>query len=436
MSDAPVAVELIAYQVGFGDCFLLRFVYADGARHVLIDCGTTGMPKTAEDNQMLLIANDIAGKCGGKLDMVVATHRHADHISGFATRGGAGSGDVLARLAADAIILQPWTEHPDVAVDATGPLPGDRQGFDNRRQSLAAMQAISANVVARLQPVAGKTLPQALQDRADQLGFIGADNIANLSAVTNLMTMGKQRIYAHHGLDIDLSVALPGVKLHVLGPPTVDQSATVRRQRARDPDEFWMAAHAMMGAAADGGALADGPSLFPGHDTQPHYQLPIKTRWFAERVEEADADQLLSMVRALDKAMNNTSLILLFEAGGKKLLFPGDAQIENWAYALDQQASRALLADVDLYKVGHHGSLNATPKSLWKTFKRKGKRSKPDRMTSVMSTMNDKHGHAKTNTEVPRATLIAALKLDSHLHDTRKCEPGDLHLPVIRFELS
>ena len=82
--------------------------------------------------------------------------------------------------------------------------------------------------------------------------------------------------------------------------------------------------------------------------------------------------------------MNNTSLILLFEVNGKKLLFPGDAQLENWSYALteaqDTKKVRAMLADVDFYKVGHHGSLNATPrKLLWEAFKkRKGRKLQHD----------------------------------------------------------
>ena len=66
----------------------------------------------------------------------------------------------------------------------------------------------------------------------------------------------------------------------------------------------------------------------------------------------------------LDQAMNNTNLILLFEIGAKKFLFSGDAQIENWTYALkavpDVERVRELVADVGVYKVGHHGSLNAT----------------------------------------------------------------------------
>ena len=61
-------------------------------------------------------------------------------------------------------------------------------------------------------------------------------------------------------------------------------------------------------------------------------------------------------------AMNNTSVILLMKAGTKKFLFPGDAQWENWAYALGKRLKS--LSDVDVYKVGHPGSLNATPKTL------------------------------------------------------------------------
>ena len=38
---APSSVTLFTYQVGFGDCFLLRFSYPDRDRHVLIDFGST-----------------------------------------------------------------------------------------------------------------------------------------------------------------------------------------------------------------------------------------------------------------------------------------------------------------------------------------------------------------------------------------------------------
>ena len=87
MTPRPSRVRLRAYQVGFGDCLLLTVGYdsslPDGRveRHVLIDCGTVAR---AEDGPGLAdIAEHIEEHSGGQLDVVVATHRHKDHIGGF-----------------------------------------------------------------------------------------------------------------------------------------------------------------------------------------------------------------------------------------------------------------------------------------------------------------------------------------------------------------
>jgi hypothetical protein len=118
--------------------------------------------------------------------------------------------------------------------------------------------------------------------------------------------------------------------------------------------------------------------------------------------------------------MNNTSVILLFEVGGRKLLFPGDAQIENWSFALQNAAWKKKLADVDLYKVGHHGSLNATPKSLWELFSRKGDEHKRDRLETLCSTKAGKHGSVSAGTEVPRHVLVEELEKDSAFNSTER----------------
>jgi hypothetical protein len=123
--------------------------------------------------------------------------------------------------------------------------------------------------------------------------------------------------------------------------------------------------------------------------------------------------------------MNNTSVILLFECGSKSFLFSGDAQWENWAYALSKEKYRKLLRNIDLYKVGHHGSLNATPKSLWKLFRQRGKASKKNRLQSVLSTKQGVHGSEDRDSEVPRRTLVTELKKKSHLTTTEEFG-GDL----------
>ncbi|MBV9746761.1 MAG: hypothetical protein JO099_23620, partial [Acidobacteriia bacterium] len=142
-------------------------------------------------------------------------------------------------------------------------------------------------------------------------------------------------------------------------------------------------------------------------------ESPPNVRWFIEQTRRIHADQMLELVRELDAVLNNTSVILLMEAGNRKLLFPGDAQIENWAYALRNPEWRKLLANVDLYKVGHHGSLNATPKSLWKLFRHKGGEQEPDRLMTLCSTRSGKHGNARLGTEVPRRALVDELRTSS-----------------------
>ena len=94
-------MTLHAYQVGFGDCFLLAFHYKSARdRHVLIDFGSTGLPKTAPKNQLTLIAQDIASVCGGVLDAVVLSHRHKDHmrLRSPATRASAEMSDGLVTV--------------------------------------------------------------------------------------------------------------------------------------------------------------------------------------------------------------------------------------------------------------------------------------------------------------------------------------------------
>ncbi len=115
MPNAPKSLTIRSYNVGFGDCYLLSFTYGPRSeRHVLIDFGSTALPKGAPKTRMMDIALDIERRTGKKLHAVVATHRHRDHISGFETKiGGKGTGDVIKRLK-PARIVQPWTEDPEL----------------------------------------------------------------------------------------------------------------------------------------------------------------------------------------------------------------------------------------------------------------------------------------------------------------------------------
>ncbi|MBL8233962.1 MAG: MBL fold metallo-hydrolase [Bryobacterales bacterium] len=422
----PSKITLRTYNVGFGDCFLLTFHYADGNdRHILIDFGSTAAPehfsKKRAQTLMLDIAKDVRERCGKTgLMAVVATHRHRDHISGFATsKDGKGPGDIIRALAPK-VVIQPWTEDPDAPVDALSPVndPGRAKAFLG---SLHAMHHVAGMVKA------ASNHSWLSKESRSRLAFLGDDNLKNESAVKNLMTMSPNPKYVYFQSKSGLEKLLPGVKVHVLGPPTLKQSDAIRSQRHKDPDEFWHF-HNFWGSQERAASHeTTGQRLFEAK-TIPLDDVPVEMRWFRDRVRAIRGEQLLSIVRELDNQMNNTSVILLFEAGGKRLLFPGDAQIENWSFALrrlKEQGKSDLLSEVDLYKVGHHGSLNATPKSLWKLFAKKGATSKPGRLRSVMSTRSGKHGSKHSGTEVPREKLVAELKKESTLVSTAEMRVRD-----------
>ncbi len=421
----PIKISLRMYQVGFGDCFLLTFHYGPedkDDRHVLIDFGTTGKPDGAPQDLMLLIANDIEARCRGQLHAVVATHRHADHINGFATGSShqPKSGDVIRNCKPE-LVIQPWTEDPQAPADGN-------LGYDqlNSGQSflraLSSMHDIADSIHAAIERLGEGLAP----DKIEHLKLLAANNrgqgdITNRSAVQNLMTMGKRAEYLSYYKPTDLASLLPGVKIHVLGPPTLDQTKEILKQRADDPDRFFLQSRKdpisqlRLADAAKSWELQARESRYLLHDQNggpfpratscPSLELvPPHARWFIQRMESVRSEQidhLLEMVRVMDTVLNNTSLILLFEVGDKKLLFPGDAQLENWSYALhhphDGARNQGLLQGVNLYKVGHHGSRNATPRELWKLIGKDG-------VTSVMSTKAGKYG------DVPREPLIKELR--------------------------
>lgn len=421
--NAPTKAEVRAYQVGFGDCFLLSFVYASGRKHVLIDFGTTGLPRgKSPSTHMPAIAQKIVDEIGTEpLVAVVATHRHADHISGFATDGRTGGSGNLIKQLKPRLVLQPWTEHPDAPTTGlSAPEAKNQKGF---LRTLANMDSLAQQAKQLAMQKPGWMSAAAIRE----LSFLGEDNIKNKSAVKNLMDMGAGggARYLRYGQDAGFGRLLPGVKVHVLGPPDLTQSDAIRSQRSKDQDEFWHLVKGVMPARLTAARPA-------GPDTQA--AVPPEARWYRDRLQGMSEKGILEIVRQLDDQMNNTSLILLFEFRGRKLLFPGDAQLENWSHALkeakDSAKNRELLADVDFYKVGHHGSLNATPKKLlWERFrKRSGKQ-----LSTMMSTMANKHGKKASKTEVPRRTLVAALEAESDHQTTQdlKAADGDVLLTVI-----
>jgi hypothetical protein len=373
------------YNVGFGDCFLLTFRYPGGTeRHMLIDYGTNaagdgGLPL----NQLGL---KIAEDCGGKLAAVVLSHRHRDHIKGFDPSVG---GLAIKGLAPD-VVLRPWTEEPGVE-DIPGPAFAMRRDL---ARSLLTAEDLAGDLSQAVLGAKGNTL-------RGRIGSFAARQLKNKDAVTLLEELSRddRGRYLSAGEDPHTDEALPGVKITVLGPPLPDVWPAVRRQRSDDP-EYWFRLRESLPSA-----------LVVDEDAAAASDLPLGPEaWLVDRLRAEGLHSTLRIVLALDEALNNTSLILLIEAAGKRLLFPGDAQIENWSYSLPPDGDgstpelTAKLAALDFYKVGHHGSRNATPKlgllPLWLT---------PGAATVPVAFMSTLEGPYDDSYPVPSQPLVDEL---------------------------
>ena len=412
-SSLPERVTVRMHNVGFGDCFLVTFAYAqpldDGRdeRHILIDFGTTSRP---EGVKVADIAEQIRTRTAGEIDVVVLTHRHRDHLSAFGTEPIAA---LLADTRAPKLVVRPWTEDPDAAENFTG---GENQPGS---RSLAYARSLT-DAHGFAEAIAQKVKARSSRGLSAELRQMAATQLTNADAVRQLETWaGGKGEYLSYGMKTKIEDVVPGLSVRVLGPPTIEQHPEVAGQRESDQQEFWMLyrslAQSLTGQIfkrlATPGLSADQQESLSSHE-EPLDLGP--TRWIIDKLDRQGLSSLLRIVRILDDQLNNTSLILLFSVDGsggtKRMLFGGDAQIENWEYALkhvDVEENLSLLREIDLYKVGHHGSRNATPRTLFNLWKEPGSIDHP--MAAMMSTKSGVHGH-HPQTAVPRETLVSALR--------------------------
>jgi len=398
--DAGVRVRM--YRQGLGDCFLISFPKRGGGRfHLVIDCGVILGTDTAA-TRMPQVARSIARETGGRVDVLVGTHEHWDHLSGFIQ-----ARDVWEKEIRVGEVWLAWTEDPSNALAAEL----DR----DRKRKVAHLRAAAQRMSG---DAAFGAAAEALEGVLGFFGGLGAaaGGGSTRDAMEGLAQRPEARVVYRRPGEPPVSLnGVDGVRVFVLGPPE-DRTLIRKSDPTKRGAEVYELAGSMSladtffaglglsGDAAMGNAAMDPELAELAFPFDRKHRIPAAraarsrhARFFrdfygstdeerdagrdAERPggwRRVDSDWLgvaADLALALDSDTNNTSLAMAFELGegGPVLLFPADAQVGNWEswQLLSWPADPAqpdgakitaddLLGRTVLYKVGHHGSHNAT----------------------------------------------------------------------------
>jgi beta-lactamase superfamily II metal-dependent hydrolase len=410
--------RISAYNVGFGDSFLLDLPSPSGRRvKVLIDCGSVSFADSGQSSELVVerILRDISNAEGlPHLDVVVATHRHRDHISGFASEAW--------RRVSVGEVWQPWTEAP--------------HDPDAARLRMAQAELADALVSSEHRLAAVPGLDERVVELVIAMGFNASGNHAAIQTLRDGFAGRPRREYLAREPTPRASDAMGGLLVHVLGP---SRDVDVIRRMTPPSGQSYLA----LLPEAQQGARDEDDRPFPwlAPMTWEQYGSAELNDGAIRKIDHGGAkgqlrklvglDSLLTAA-GLDHAVNNTSLMLAFEVGDHVLLFPGDAQWGTWQTCMEEDWSAEIVRRATFYKVGHHGSHNATPRRFVDEYLRPGAQF----VTSV--------GRYSRWDNIPKRELLEALSARTNRLSVTTMEPPADPPPgvtvldggaVIRFDL-
>lgn len=346
LADDSIRVRM--YRIGFGDCFLVSLPVAKGTHegathhHLLIDCGVHSQGNIGT---MEKIVDNIASVTGKKLAVIIATHAHQDHISGFDKFG-----DVFSTFEIGEVWL-PWTWDPK-----------NKVALKLQKKQAALTEQLSEHVSA-LAAAGPKKIDKKVGNAVENLrgnahaiallksGFGVTSNVRYLKAGDTLSSGAAKNSRRR--------VAIAGLSVRVLGPP---QSEEFLAQMDPPAGQHYL----RLGA---GGEVEAANAIQPftaawriDRASVGAAKAPL-TAQEEKQLEDATSSPINELAFALDQARNNESLVTLFVFRGQYLLFSGDAQYGNWRWWLEHEQPEDILPRINFLKISHHGSVNATPKA-------------------------------------------------------------------------
>ena len=319
-------LRLRAYNVGFGDAILLSIPdrTESGARrhrHILFDVGNSYRGTGATNDVFEPVIDDIIAELKGRsLDLYVMTHEHMDHVQGllFASK------KLNKTIKADYAWLTGSSapNYYETHDEAKKKLQLTRRFYDGIHRQLAAGSATDRQELAAMM-------------------FNNSNRTADCVDYLRGIAEPDRTHYVYRGYpNLDRAHPFRGTRLTIWAPE-------------EDTSDYYghfkpLGLGFMDGKLATGVADRTQEPLAPprGVDAGAFYNLVERRR-----------GGLFGNLLTIDKAANNTSVVLLIEWQGWRFLFPGDAELRSWRTIKKHNG----LGHVHFLKISHHGSHNGTP---------------------------------------------------------------------------
>src|SRR5262245_33900546 len=216
-------VRIRMYKQGLGDCFLLTFPREPRPFHLLLDCGALNS-RHYDSELMRGVVRDIAEVTKGRIDALVATHEHWDHISGFHSSQ---AQELFDDINVERVWVA-WTENPD------------SEAAKELKKEFGKHKAAVQMAINRLPGRASNGGQFGLYRKAisELFGFLGGPGATGESKTSaaweyllgkgpNLYCDPKKRPLELKGVE--------GVRVYVLGPPA---DITMIRKRLSSKETY------------------------------------------------------------------------------------------------------------------------------------------------------------------------------------------------------
>jgi hypothetical protein len=358
------------YLANNGDAFLIR-ENSTKPTAILIDGGYA-----STFNEYISPDLSYLARLGYSLDLIIATHIDADHISGllafFKLNGNSQAPKII--------------QVEDVWHNSLRSLPVTAVTDDNSNPD---DEDLLAEIRRRGYPMPTEHVVESVEISARQGSSLAA-----------LLLGGDYRWNTGNGTqsinstDISLLELRQGVRLRVIGPPMV---------RLEQLHRQWIADLRRLGFAG---------KITANDAVDDAFEFLCAFADLRESVKAEPTALSSSANRSLDEAYmadysvtNGSSISIIVEVGTSRLLFLGDSWAEDIEAALRELPNAAFPMIFDAIKISHHGSLHNTSPALLELI---------DAPVFLISSSGDRHSHP--DLEVLKAIVDRPSNFQRRLH--------------------